>query len=107
MSAEPDQTSVDDVEVVDVPERGRYEARSAGEVLGFLAYREREGRRLLVHTEVDPAHEGRGIGGRLAAFALSDARARGARVRVECPFVTTWLRRHPEFDAVVEARPGA
>jgi predicted GNAT family acetyltransferase len=88
--------------VADAPERSRYEATIDGRVAGFLEYRRREGRILLVHTEVDAAFEGRGVGGALARHALDAARREAVRVRVACPFVTTWLRRHPEYAVDVE-----
>jgi hypothetical protein len=46
--------------------------------------------------------EGRGIGGRLVAWALEDLRRRGLRIAVECPFVASYLRRHPEYDDLVD-----
>jgi NAD+ kinase len=55
----------------------------------------------LLHTEIDPAFEGRGLAGRLAGGALTDARARSTPVTVTCPFVAGYVERHPEFDDVV------
>jgi uncharacterized protein len=93
------------LDVRDAPEHRRFEARLNGSLAGFLAYRSDEDRVRLVHTEVDPAFEGRGIGGALARFALDTARREGRTVTVECPFVTSWLRRHREYADVVG--PGA
>src|SRR5436309_4836793 len=50
----------------------------------------------LIHTEIDPAFEGRGLGTRLIAGALDDIRARGLELIPTCPFVRAYLRRHPE-----------
>lgn len=50
----------------------------------------------LQHTEVPPAGRGRGIGDALVRAALAYARGRGARVIATCPYVQTWLRRHPD-----------
>lgn len=95
----PDDTSA--VEVVDNPDAQRYEAYVEGGLAGFLMYDRGPGRVVLVHTEVDPAFEGHGVGGRLAAFALDDVRARGITVVARCPFVAEYIRRHPEYrDAV-------
>ena len=58
--------------------------------------------RTLVHTEIDPAFEGHGLGSHLAAGALDDARQRGLTVVPLCPFVTAYLRRHHEQLDVVE-----
>jgi hypothetical protein len=50
----------------------------------------------LNHTEVDPAMRGEGLAAALAEGAFEYARAHGLRVKVNCPYVKTWLKRHPE-----------
>jgi hypothetical protein len=55
----------------------------------------------LIHTEVDPAFEGKGIAGRLVAGALDDIRRRGLLVTPICRFVRSYLRRHPEYADLV------
>jgi uncharacterized protein len=57
----------------------------------------------LVHTEVEPRHEGRGFASRLVAGALDDIRARGLGVVPTCPFVRSYLERHPEYGDLVVA----
>lgn len=79
-----------------------YEATLAGGVAGHLLFRREGDVVVLVHTEVDPAFEGRGIGGALARFALDDVRAQGLRVRVLCPFVRSYLARHPGDEDLLE-----
>lgn len=61
---------------------------------------------VLVHTEVAPAVEGRGVGSRLVSAALDDIRARGLRLVPICPFVRAYLGRHPEHGDLL-ARPSA
>lgn len=89
--------------VVDVPERRRFEVSVDGELAGSLVYRPRPGLISLVHTEVDERFEGRGLGGRLARFALEQARAEGLEVLPVCPFVNEWIKRHPDFSDLVPA----
>lgn len=55
----------------------------------------------LVHTEVDPALRGRGVGEALAETAFAYARAQGLRVVPTCPYVKRWLAKHPEQRDVV------
>ena len=50
----------------------------------------------LVHTEVPPALEGRGIAAKLVAAALVHAREQGLSVIPVCSYVRTYMRRHPE-----------
>jgi uncharacterized protein len=84
--------------ITDAPERERYEADLDGELAGILEYQVSRGRIALIHTEVLPMHEGRGVGSALVSFALDDARRRGLRVVPICPYVQSYLKRHPEDD---------
>lgn len=95
------------VRVVDNQAELRFELWVDGSRAGFIAYRREPGAVVLVHTDIDPAYEGRGLGSRLVAGALDDLRNRGLGLVPLCPFVVAYLRRHPEeADLVVpDARP--
>ena len=93
------------IEIADAPERARYEATVGGSLAGVLEYVTKRSRIALIHTEVPPAHEGRGVAAALVRFALDDARRRGLRVIATCPYVRRYLGRHPEdLDIVVGRR---
>jgi predicted GNAT family acetyltransferase len=85
------------VDVTDVPDAQRYEARVDGAIAGILSYRTQGDLVRLVHTEVDPSFEGRGVGGALARASLDDLARRGLRAEVDCPFVRGWIDRHPDY----------
>jgi uncharacterized protein len=87
--------------VADSPERKRFEVTVDGELAGFLVYRSKKGLLALIHTEVEDRFEGRGLGGRLARFALDQAREEGLAVLPFCPFVNAWIKRHPEYTDLV------
>jgi uncharacterized protein len=92
--------------VRDNPEELRYELLDDdGAVIGEIRYRREPGAVVLVHTEVDPAHEGHGLANVLVAGAFDDLRARGLKVVPLCPYVRTWLRRHPEQADLVTTDP--
>ena len=93
--------SVAEAEVLDVPEASRYELRLGGRLIGLAAYRRRDGRIALTHTEVEESCEGRGFGSRLAATALDDARRQGLDVVPLCPFIAHYIERHPEYEQLV------
>ncbi len=87
-----------EVVVANNPEANRYEARIAGGLAGIAEYQLTDELVVFTHTEVDPAFEGQGIGGALAKFALDDVASQGQRkVLVVCPFITSWIHRHPEY----------
>ena len=93
--------------IADAPERERYEAHLDGELAGVLEYMVKRGRIALIHTEVSPEHEGRGVGSALVRFALDDARRRELQVIATCPYVQSYLTRHPEDDDIVIGRARA
>jgi predicted GNAT family acetyltransferase len=82
--------------VVDQPQLSRYEIRVGDEVAGFLQYLRRPDHLNLVHTEIGSAYEGQGLGGRLVAGVLADVRAGGGRIVASCPFVVSYLDKHPD-----------
>ncbi len=82
---------------------GRYEAIVDNAVAGFAEFRTDGEVVILPHTVVDDAYEGQGVGSALVRQTLEDLRARGARIRPTCPFVRSWLDRHPDYtDLVVD-----
>lgn len=89
-------------QVQDVPDRSRYEATIEGAVAGVSVYRLRDDAIVFTHTEVGGAFEGHGVGGALARAALDDARARGLRVVPQCPFIRSWIDKHPDYADLVD-----
>lgn len=53
-------------------------------------------RLVLIHTEVDPSLQGRGVGGQLVMAALDRARTEGLTIVPWCPYARRWLREHPD-----------
>lgn len=92
-----------DPEVRNNPDEKRYEIRVDGQLAGFAQYRDRPGLLAFIHTEVDPAFEGKGVGSALAKAALDDARAQDVAVLPFCPFINEYIRRHPEYTELVPA----
>lgn len=95
------------LQIVDAPERRRFEAVRDGTVLGFAAYQKTDELMVFTHTEVDPSLEGQGVGGSLVRSALDQARSLGLRVLPICPFVQAWMARHPEYVDLDYRRPAS
>lgn len=92
-----------DVEIVQNPERTRFEALlEDGTVAGYLDY-ELKGTGLfnkvlaIPAVNVDPKFEGHGIAGRLASESFSWARKLGATVDPICPFIKAYIARNPVY----------
>ena len=75
-----------------------------GRLAGLAQYRLTDpGLIVFIHTEIDDAFEGRGLGSILVRAALDAARSRGLAVRPDCPFVRGYIARHPEYLDLVPA----
>jgi uncharacterized protein len=55
----------------------------------------------LVHTDVPPSLEGRGIASALSAAAFRYASENRLRVQPVCSYVRSWVRRHPAQQALL------
>lgn len=91
-------------EVTDNAAAGRYEL-AVGDAIAFLRYAERDGRRVLLHTEVPDALSGQGVGSALVRGALDRLRAAGRQADSRCEFVDAFVARHPDYRDVVPRAP--
>lgn len=78
-----------------IPEK-RFEI-DLGKDKAVLIYIIRDELFILLHTEVPPAYEGRGIAGRMAHAALEFAMKEGYKIRSYCSYTTLYIERHPEY----------
>lgn len=86
------------LEVIDDPNMNRYELLVDGTQAGVADYRLRDGVITFIHTEIDPAYRGQGLGDELARGAFNLVRADSdARVETVCPFMKKWLDEHPDY----------
>ncbi len=83
-------------DVRDNAARHRFEIDAEGHV-AFSQYKRAGGVIDIMHTEVPPALNGKGIGSRLVRGLLDLVRAEGAKVRPLCPFVRSYIDKHPEY----------
>jgi predicted GNAT family acetyltransferase len=56
---------------------------------------------MLVHTEVPPQLEGRGIASHLVQAAFEYAKKYEWDVLPVCSYVQSWARRHPEYESML------
>ena len=74
----------------------QFEATVNGEK-AFLEYRMKGNDIAFMHTEVPETLSGKGIASALAVYAFNYAKENNLPVIVYCPFVKTFLKRHPEY----------
>jgi predicted GNAT family acetyltransferase len=87
----------DQIECLNNVDRQQYEIHLNGARVGLASYFERDGVTVIPHTETLPAFGGRGLAGRLVAYALDDIRSRGGKLDPACPFVADYVRKHPSY----------
>jgi predicted GNAT family acetyltransferase len=94
--------------VTDHPESSRYEIHVDGRRAGIASYA-RHGQRVdVLHTEIYPEFEGHGLASQLARGLLDDLARRGLEVTPSCPYLASYIRKHPDDIALVdEAHRGA
>lgn len=89
-----------DIEIRHVTDRNRFESEVDGETC-VLDYRLNDGEMTMNRVYVPGPVEGRGIASRLTRFALDHCRREGLCAVPRCPYVATWIRRHPEYADLV------
>ncbi len=89
--------------VTDNPAKSRYEMHVNGELAGIVEYRLHGQVISLAHTEVEPKFQGAGLATNLARFALDDARTRRLEVLPFCPYISSWIKKHPDYTDLVPA----
>lgn len=88
--------------VRDNPDRRRFEIDLGDGSFAIAEYTLPKGKIMFTHTEVPPAHEGKGIASALIRFALDDARRRGLKVIPLCPFVAAYMQRHADVQDLLD-----
>jgi predicted GNAT family acetyltransferase len=65
--------------------------------VAILQYERRHDAIVFTHTEVPRASRGRGVASALTKDAVTAARNEGLRVIALCPFVKSYLKKHPDL----------
>jgi hypothetical protein len=100
-----DTAATDAPVLSDNPAASRYELHVGNELAGFVDYQldERDSVISLIHTETEPAFRHAHLATHLARFSLDNARERGLAVLPYCPYIGSWIKKHPEYADLVPA----
>jgi uncharacterized protein len=98
-----DSAATDAPVVTDNPAASRYELHVGRELAGFVTYQLRKHDTVisLLHTEVEPAFQGAHLATHLARYSLDNARERGLSVLPFCPYIASWIKKHPDYADLV------
>ena len=88
-------------EIKNNPAAHRFETTINGDT-AFVDYKLRPGVLTVLHTEVPKALEGRGIAAALSKFALEYIAAEKLQLIPLCPYMQTYLKKHPEYESLVK-----
>jgi predicted GNAT family acetyltransferase len=80
--------------------RNRFELE-IDDYVAFVDYAMSSGSITLLHTEVPKELGGRGVGSILAKAVLENIRSHGLKVEARCEFLAGYIKKHPEFAALV------
>jgi uncharacterized protein len=92
--------NLNDVTVTHNEEAHRFEAGIGG-LRAFITYSRFPGRIVYAHAEVPQPLEGHGLAAKLSRFALDFARVNHLRVVPLCPYASSFIRKHPEYQDLV------
>ncbi|NYF09128.1 hypothetical protein HDC94_000284 [Leifsonia sp. AK011] len=85
-------------EVVQDVSMSRFELLVDGVQAGISDYVQDDEKIVFLHTEIDPAFRGQGLGDEIARGALNLVRAESSRrVVARCPFIKKWISEHADY----------
>ncbi|WP_455515785.1 GNAT family N-acetyltransferase [Porphyromonas sp.] len=84
---------------------GRVSLSENDKELGYLTFRllPKQAIAIAEHTVVDPAHQGKGIAGRLAAAFFEHCREQQLLVHPTCSYIVAYMQRHPELSLLMSS----
>ncbi len=86
--------------IINNKEANRFELNSDG-LISIITYKLSEGKINYLHTEVPRELEGGGIASSMAKHVLDYARSEGLSVIPSCRFISSYIKRHPEYEDLV------
>ena len=68
----------------------------------IIVFKEYPGKIALIHTEVPPAIEGKGVATAIIEKALNYIEQNNLKLIPLCPVVVAYIKRHPEWNRIVD-----
>lgn len=94
-------TNPEALEVVNNSARSEFEVDLDGK-RAVIMYTLKDDTVTFTHTEVPREFEGKGIAGKMAKAALDWAQASHYSVVPQCPYIRSYIERHPEYQPLVK-----
>ncbi|MAP54263.1 GNAT family N-acetyltransferase [Altibacter sp.] len=88
------------MEIIENKEKKRFET-TVEEKTSVIEYIRAQDKMYLTHTEVPDALEGQGIASSMAKHALEQIKEDGLKLVPLCPFIASYVKRHPEYKTLL------
>ena len=89
------------LEVIKNEKENRFEM-NVDDSTAIIVYKEYPGKIALIHTEVPPVLEGRGVATAIIEKALHYIEQNNLKLIPLCPVVVAYVKRHPEWNRIVD-----
>ena len=89
-----------DVIVSENKEKKRFEVTLDGKA-AVIEYIRAEDKMYLTHTEVPNEFEGKGIASKMVKQVLQKIKDEGLKLVPLCPFIASYIKRHPEWKEIL------
>jgi predicted GNAT family acetyltransferase len=104
---DPEEEPGFDLFIVNDEENGVYEGTVGDTAIGGITYSLADDRVVLISAFVFPEFRKQGFATEMIRQVLDDVRAHGKSTTIICPIVRTFIDKHPQYEAVVDAKhPG-
>jgi predicted GNAT family acetyltransferase len=90
--------------VKDNKEALRFEIAFDNGETAFIQYEWKGENMALLHTEVPEDKQSEGYAAQLAKYVLDKAAKENLRLLVYCPYITAYIKKHPEYAALTVSR---
>ena len=91
------------MEIINNKQQYRFEITLPDGEIAKLEYRWLKGSMVLMHTFVPVSARGKGTGATLVKYVLDYVRKQNLKIIVYCPFVELYLKKHPEYNDLIDA----
>jgi predicted GNAT family acetyltransferase len=92
---------MDEITVINNKDQLRFEVSLAGED-AYIEYRFYKKDIAFMHTFVPESFKGKGIASKMAITALDFARAQHKKIMLYCPFMSRYVKEHPQYYDLVD-----
>lgn len=89
-----------EIELIDNTDKSRFEVEIEDK-MAIMDYKKKDSKLYILHTEVPKEFEGKGIASAMVKKVLNLIKEKDMKLVSLCPFVSGYIKRHPEYKSLV------